>query len=356
MKIQLAHSFEEIISLENLLEAWKEFEKGKKNKKDVQEFSLNLMDNIFTLHNELSNHTYKYGNYQAFKVNDPKPRDIHKASVRDRLLHHAIYRKLYPFFDRTFIADSYSCRIDKGTHRALKQFKKYSYKVSKNNTRTCWVLQCDIKKFFANIDHEILINILSEYIPDKNILKLLKENIKSFHTKNNCKKGLPLGNLTSQLFVNIYMNKFDQFVKHKLKTKYYIRYADDFAFLSENKKVLEKYIEEIEKFLKKELKLELHPKKVSINTLTSGIDFLGYITFAQYKVLRTKTKRRMFKNLSKKYADLQNDKIQKEDFKQSLQSYLGIVGHCDGWKIEVELQNQYNIYKLYILDPESSSG
>ncbi|MEA3323515.1 MAG: reverse transcriptase/maturase family protein [Patescibacteria group bacterium] len=340
MKIQLTHSFEEIISLENLLEAWKEFEKGKKNKKDVQEFSINLMDHIFTLHNELSNHTYKHGNYQAFKVNDPKPRDIHKANVRDRLLHHAIYRKLYPFFDRTFIADSYSCRINKGTHRALKQFKEYSYKVSKNNTKTCWTLQCDIKKFFANIDHEILVNILSEYIPDKDILKLLKENIDSFHTKK--KKGLPLGNLTSQLFVNIYMNKFDQFVKHKLKAKYYIRYADDFVFLSKDKNLLEKYITQIGTFLEKELKLELHPQKVSINTIVSGIDFLGYITFPQHKLLRTKTKRRMFKKLSEKHANLQRGKIQKEKFEQSMQAYLGMAGHCDGWKIEVELQNRYS--------------
>jgi retron-type reverse transcriptase len=341
MKIQLVHSFEEVISLENLLEAWKEFEKGKKNKKDVQQFSLNLMDHVFMFHSELSNNTYKHGNYQAFKVNDPKPRDIHKASVRDRLLHHAIYRKLYPFFDRTFISDSYSCKIDKGTHKAINQFQKYAHKVSKNNTRTCWVLQCDIKKFFASIDHEILINMLSEYIPDKDILKLLKENIDSFHTKDKNKKGLPLGNLTSQLFVNIYMNKFDQFVKHKLKAKHYIRYADDFVFLSDNKKSLGRYITEIEEFLKKKLKLELHPKKVSINTFASGIDFLGCITFLHHKVLRTKTKRRMFKKLSKKYVDLQSGKIEKEIFEQSLQSYLGILGHCDGANIENEIKRYY---------------
>lgn len=208
-KIQLTHSFEEIINIENLLEAWKEFEKGKKNKKDVQEFSLRLMDNILSLHNDLFNHTYKHGGYQSFKINDPKPRDIHKAKVRGRLLHHAIYRKLYPFFDKTFIADSYSCRVNKGTHKAIDKFQKYFYKVSRNNTKTCWVLKCDIKKFFANIDHKILIEILAEYIPDKNTLWLLEEIINSFDTKNKINVGLPLGNLTSQLFVNVYMNKFD---------------------------------------------------------------------------------------------------------------------------------------------------
>lgn len=119
MKIQLAHNFEDIVGLDNLLEAWKEFLKGKKKKKDVQEFSFHLMDNIISLHQDFIHHTYKHGGYQAFNISDPKPRNIHKASVRDRLLHHAIYRKLYPFFDKTFIADSFSCRDDKGTHKAL---------------------------------------------------------------------------------------------------------------------------------------------------------------------------------------------------------------------------------------------
>ncbi len=140
MKIQLVHKFEEIISLDNLLEAWKEFIRGKRNKRDAQEFSLRLMDNIITLQNELASGTYRHGGYQAFNIFDPKPRHIHKASVRDRLLHHAIYRVLYPFFDQTFIVDSYSCRLDKGTHKALNRFCQFGYKVGRNHTRTCWGL------------------------------------------------------------------------------------------------------------------------------------------------------------------------------------------------------------------------
>lgn len=354
-KIQLAHTFEEIISLENLLEAWKEFEKGKKNRKDIQGFSLSLMSNIFSLHNELSNHTYKHGGYQAFKINDPKPRDIHKATVRDRLIHHAIYRKLYPFFEKTFIADSYSCRNNKGTHKAISKFQKYAYIVSKNNTKTCWILKCDICKFFANIDHEILLDILREYISDKDILWLLEGVISSFNTliphpnpllkkERGIKEvGLPLGNLTSQLFVNIYMNRFDQFAKHKLKAKYYIRYADDFVFLSQDRIWLENLIPKICKFLKEELKLELHPDKVFIKTFSSGVDFLGMINFSHYKILRTKTKKRMFKKLSKRHKELQKGDISKESFEQSLRSYLGILKHCNGKKMEKEIRK--NIYK-----------
>lgn len=337
MKTQLTHKFGDIISLENLLEAWKEFVRGKRNKKDVQKFSSCLMDNIILLHNDLFHHTYNHGGYQAFKINDPKPRDIHKATVKDRLLHHAIYRKLYPFFDKTFIADSYSCRIDKGTHKSLARFLHFSRKVSKNNAKTCWILKCDIKKFFANIDHKVLIKILHEYIPDKNMNWLLENVIASFSTENKPGVGLPLGNLTSQLFVNVYMNKFDQFVKHKLKVRYYIRYADDFVVFSKDKEYLENIILIMRKFLEKELKLELHPDKVFIKTLASGLDFLGMINFPEYKILRTKTKRKMLKEISKKYQHSRDNFISAEYFDQSLQSCLGLLKHCCGNKILKEI-------------------
>ena len=361
MKIKLEKTFEDIVCLENLLKSWKEFERGKKNRKDVEDFSMRLMDNIFSLHQDLSNYTYNHGNYQAFKINDPKPRDIHKASVCDRLLHHAIYRILYPFFDKTFIADSYSCRNDKGTHKAIDKFSEYADIVSKNNTKTCWVLKCDIRKFFANIDHQILINILGEYIPDKNIMNLLKNIIESFNISKpppaiawhwragllnsplNAGEGakmigLPLGNLTSQLFVNIYMNKFDQFAKHKMKAKYYIRYADDFVFVSQNKNQLENQISVIEEFLKEELKLEMHPDKVFIKTFSSGVDFLGMVNFSKHRILRTKTKRRMIAKLSSKHKMYREDLVSNESPNQSLQSYLGVLKHCEGWKIEENIR------------------
>lgn len=331
-----------MVGVMNLLEAWKEFEKGKKNKKDVQEFSLYLMDNILFLHNELSNHTYKHGSYQAFKINDPKPRDIHKAIVRDRLLHHAIYRKLYPFFDRTFIVDSYSCRKNKGTHKAIDKFRKYFQKVSKNNTKTCWVLKCDIKKFFANIDHKILLNILEEYISNKDIIWLLEEVVGSFSVKSDNKKGLPLGNLTSQLFVNIYMNKFDQFMKHELKIKYYIRYADDFVILSENKRWLENLIPKMSEFLEINLKLKIHPNKIFVKTFSSGVDFLGMVNFSHFRILRTKTKRRMLKKLMLKNKNMNNGIISGELYNQSLQSYLGVLKHCNGYKIEMKIKNKFD--------------
>ena len=328
MKIQLTHSFKDIVSLDNLLLAWKEFLRGKKKKKDVQEFSFRLMDNIISLHQDLVHHTYKHGGYQAFNISDPKPRNIHKASVRDRLVHHAIYRKLYLFFDKTFIADSFSCRIGKGTHKALNRFRSAAFKISKNNTRTCWILKCDIKKFFASIDHDILMNILRKYIPDKDVLRLLGKVINSFPGLGQ-KTGLPLGNLTSQLFANVYMDEFDQFLKHKLKIKYYIRYADDFIILSKDKKYLEDKIDPINNFLRNKLKLILHPDKIFIKTLSSGVDFLGWVNFSDHRILRNSTKKRMLK------------RIRLNCTAETLASYLGLLSHGNAGKVKIRALELY---------------
>ncbi|MFA6006628.1 MAG: reverse transcriptase/maturase family protein [Candidatus Paceibacterota bacterium] len=316
MRKQLTTSYEEIISVENLLLAWQEFVSDKRSNPNVQLFQLRLMDHIMLLHWEPANFTHVHSGYTLSKIFEPKERDIHKAGVRDRLPCHAIHRKLYPFFDTTFISHSYSCRLKKGTHRACNCFRKFYIKASRSKSRTCWVLKCDIRKFFANIDHQILFDILAQYIPDENVAWLLEKVISSFEP------GLPLGNLTSQLFVNIYMNEFDQYVKHKLKAKYYIRYADDFVFLSEDKAWLEQLVPVISDFLKTRLKLSLHPKKISINTLASGVDFLGWVHFPNYRVLRTMTKKRMFRNIRRKLRNL-----------ATLQSYLGLLQHGNTQKL-----------------------
>lgn len=308
--------YHDIISVENILEAWNIFKKGKRNKLDVQEFEFNLMSNILDLHNDLKNKTYNHGSYEHFKVNDPKPRDIHKASVRDRLLHHAICKILYPLYDKKFIADSYSCRNNKGTHKAILKFEKFTRKVSNNYINQCYVLKCDIRKFFASINHDMLISILEKRIGDRDILELLRNIIQSFN------KGLPLGNLTSQLLVNIYMNEFDQYVKHTLKVKYYIRYADDFVFVLESKDELELVRQKCEAFLTLNLKLFLHPKKCFIKTIYSGVDFLGRVHFPKYRVPRSSTKKRIFR------------KVSEENFN----SYLGLLKWGSGYGILKEIE------------------
>lgn len=320
---RFTHTYEDITSIENLLAAWSEFVRGKRGKDDVQKFQANLMANILSLHHALKDQSYVHGPYHAFSINDPKPRNIHKATIRDRLLHHALYRKLYPLFDRTFIADSYSCRREKGTHKALDRFQAFAWKASKNHTRTCWVLKCDIRKFFASVDHQVLYAILRRYIPDERILGLSQRVIDSFHTAPGI--GLPLGNLTSQLFVNIYMNEFDQWVKHKLRAKYYIRYADDFVLLSHDRKQLEEILPYMVAFLGERLRLQMHPDKVFIKTLASGVDFLGWVHFPDHRVLRTGTKRRMFKCVTDSHDDVVID------------SYFGLLRHGNTRKLQARL-------------------
>ena len=307
------------------------------------------MDNLLCLSNDLQNRVYKHGPYTHFCITDPKPRDIHKSSIRDRVVHHLLYTALYPYFDTKFIYDSYSCRIGKGTHRAINRFHIFTNKVSKNRTKQCFVLKCDIRKFFASIDHPTLKQILKKHIEDKDILNLLENVIDSFHTINKTTgvpiysnsaiarneyihqskalvRGLPLGNLTSQLLVNIYMNEFDQFIKHKLKVKYYIRYADDFVVISDDKKELETLLIKIEEFLKVNLKLQLHPDKVYTKTIYSGIDFLGWVHFVKHRLLRTATKRRMMRNL-----------ILKKYKKGTVESYKGMLRYGNTYKLRREL-------------------
>lgn len=331
--VKLKIKYQDIISLENLLGAWKEFIKGKKSKEDVEIFQRNLMGNVISLHKDLEGKTYVHFPYEAFSISDPKPRNIHKASVRDRLLHHAIYKQLYPYFDKRFINDSYSCRNRKGAHRAIRQFKKYTNKVSRNNTNTVWILKCDVKKFFASIDQSILFSVLSKHIEDMDVLLLLESVIKSFYSTE-VGKGLPLGNLTSQLLVNIYMNEFDQFMKHEEKVKYYIRYADDFVIMNDDKRYLEQVLPRIDKFLKEKLQLLLHPNKVSISTLASGVDFLGWVNFPDHKVLRTVTKKRMMARM-------------KDDPRpETAASYMGILKHGNTHKVKQEIERFKDVDSL----------
>lgn len=328
-------TYADIISMENLFQAWNEFKKGKRSRRDVQVFERDLEDNLFELYSNLKEKTYKHGKYQSFYVNDPKLRHIHKAEVQDRIVHHLLYKYLYDSFDKSFIYDSYSCRLKKGTHKAVKRLEKFTRIVSKNYSKQCWALKLDIKKFFASVDHQILLKLLKRKIKDQDILWLLKQVISSFPTPGcqaKLKTGLPLGNLTSQVFANIYLNELDQFIKHKLKIKYYLRYADDFLILDKDNELLQRLVVALEEFLKEYLKLELHPQKIIFRKLSWGIDFLGYIVLPHYILPRTKTKRRIFKKLK--------EKIHSNNFDQSLASYLGYLSHANTFKLTSALKNQ----------------
>lgn len=336
--------FQRVVSLENLFLAWEEFRKGKNSRKDVQEFEWKLEQNIFSLYRDLQSHQYNHGAYTAFSICDPKQRKIHKASVRDRVLHHAVFKILNPIFEPTFIAHSFSCREGKGTHKAVDALERWLRKTSRNYTTQCFALKCDIQQFFASVDHAVLRSILAKVIKDEDMLWLLKEIIGSFHTlgyPDEERKGIPIGNLTSQLFANIYMNELDQFMKQQLRVKQYIRYTDDFVIVDSDKSKLENLLYPINEFLKEQLHLSLHPRKIILRKFGQGIDFLGYVILPHHRTLRTRTKRRMFRKLQNRTRSYKTGAGSEAAVEASLQSYLGVLSHANTHRIREQLQNQY---------------
>lgn len=307
-------SYHDIVTFEQILCAWNDFLRGKKNNYDVALYNLHLFSNLKYLYSALYNKSYTHSKYIYFKINDQKPRDIHKATVQDRVVHRLIYNNLYDYFDSKFIYDSYSCRKDKGAHKAILRYEFFSRKVSNNYTKQAFVLKCDIKKCFASVHHDILIELLEKNILDRNICALLRNIIQSFSN------GLPLGNLTSQLFINVYLHELDMFIKQELKQKHYIRYADDFVIFQNDIKELKIILYKIKNFLIEKLKLDLHTK-TSIQTVYSGVDFLGWTHFPKHRILRTSTKKRVIRGL-----EYGNQKI--------ASSYLGLLKWGNTHKIK----------------------
>lgn len=333
--IKRSHIFDKIISLENLFLAWREFKRGKLRKPGVQEFNFNLENNLFTLRDELENKIYRPDKYAFFYVRDPKLRPIHKATVKDRIIFQAVFRILYQIFDRKLIYDTYSCRFEKGTHSSVRRLVDFLRKESGNYRRPVFALKCDVRKFFYSIDHVILKNLIKKEIDDDDAQDLICKIIDSFYTQPDL--GLPLGNVTSQLFANIYLNELDQYVKHVLRERYYIRYCDDFVIISSDQGHLANLVPKIKVFLRDCLRLDLHPRKVEIRKLLQGVDFLGYVALPHRRVIRTKTKRRMFSKIDKKVEECKSGLLDKHSLNQSVQSFIGVLKHCKGYKLKKKI-------------------
>ena len=292
--------YEKITSWENLVLAWQKARKGKTNRLYVIEFEKEVEMNLIDLQEELKFKTYFPKHLQTFILRDPKTRVISKSDFRDRIVHHAIVNILEPIFDKGFIYDSCANRKGKGNLFALKRFNFFLNKVTKNKTTRAYCLKADIKHYFQEVDKEILYDLIKRKIYDHKVLDLIKQvintNSKTQRERERelSKKGMPLGNLTSQFFANIYLNELDYFVKHKLKAKYYVRYVDDFIILHNSEKQLESWKEQINNFLKKELKLELHKQKSKVILLSKGVDFVGFRNFYHHKLLRRRNIRKIY--------------------------------------------------------------
>lgn len=333
-----------LCAYENLLGAYQKARQGKTKKLYVLKFKKDLDKNIKQLQTELIEQIYQPKPLKTFIIRDPKTRKISKSKFRDRVIHHALINVIGEIFEKTFIYDSHANQIGKGTLKAIERFEIFKRKVSKNNTRDCYVLKADIKHYFEEVDHNILISIVQRKVKDEKIIWLIKQilsnNADSLGGRTT--KGMPLGNHTSQFFANLYLNELDQFVKHELKAKYYIRYVDDFVILSYSTKKLQEYMDKINMFLKEELILELHPDKSKILNLNQGIQFLGFKIFPNHKIPR-KTNLRKFQSKLKELKILYKEKqLNREQVVECLEGWMAYAKQGNTYKYRRNLLKNFN--------------
>lgn len=287
------------------------------------EFEANREDNLFHAIEVLKDGTYQPGEYRVFKVWEPKERIIMALPFFDRVIQHMIVNLIEPIFEKRFLFHSYACRKGKGVHEASKTLSKWLYELEVVQGKKIYAIKGDIHHYFQSVSHDILKAEIRRYISDKALLKIL-DRIIDHNGVFPPGVGIPVGNLTSQLFANVYLNKLDQFVKHELKVKYYVRYMDDFIILSEDPAELRRLLAIIEEFLRRELRLELNPK-TTILAAKNGINFVGYIHYKDHKKIKKDAKRRLKKLLNA----FETGEVELEYFDRSIESCLGHMEHAD---------------------------
>lgn len=309
---------------------------------------MNLEKELFAIQMELADKTYLPGRYKEFTIYEPVKRMISAAPYRDRVVHHALCNIIEPLFEKTFIHDSYANRKDKGTHRAIERFNSYMQKYR-------FVLKCDIKKYFPSIDHDILYGILQRKIADKDVLWLIETIIKNSNlqkpvndyfngddlfTPEERRKGLPIGNLTSQFFGNVYMNGFDHFIKDKLGCGAYLRYVDDFVVFSSDKKQLREIKFQMDEYLQK-LRLKLHPVKTRIFPVKNGCEFLGFYIYPHLRRVKKANVRLFEKKLRFMQAMFKKDLISLEEIHRSVQGWIAHVQYAGSYRLRERIFTKY---------------
>ena len=330
--------FSHIISFENLYLASRKSRKGKRLKDNVIRFEENIEAELFSLQEELISKTYRPGIYREFAIYERKPRKISAAPYRDRIVHHALCNIIEPIFEKTFVFDSYACRKGRGTHKAVDRFTEFC----KGNK---YVLKTDIRKYFPSIDHDILFEKIKRKIKCRDTLWLIKtiidgsnkqDTIINYFAGDNLfepfakRRGIPIGNLTSQFFANIYLNDLDHYAKEILGCKYYIRYVDDITVFGKDKKNLWSVKENMEKFLIKD-RLKLNSVKTYVTPVSVGIDHLGYRVFPEHRLLRKDNSMRFARKFTALMQLFRQRRISFAKLNVSVQSWLGHAKHADSW-------------------------
>jgi|SRR3989344_1013611 len=340
---EMTDLYEQFCSYENLELAFKRARRGKTLKLYVIEFEENLEKNLLQLRAELLSQTYKPEPLKTFIIRDPKTRKISKSAFRDRIVHHAICNVIEHNFDKRFIYDSFANRLRKGTLNAIKRFDYFKRKVSQNGTVKCYVLKADIKQYFETVNHEILLSILKKKIQDGRLLALIRKILANY-LGNVPGVGMPLGNLTSQFFANVYLNELDQFVKHKLRAKYYLRYVDDFVILHLSRKLLERYKSEINQFLQQRLALTLHPQKSQVIKLQKGINFLGFRIFHYHRLIRKKNMKKFERKFEVMKSLYQQGLLNREKAVEKFEGWLAYASQGNTYKYRTAMMSKFNQY------------
>lgn len=327
-----------VISYDNLVASWRKARRGKRYTPVAAAFERKLDIELLTLYDQLQSTAYQPGGYRSFTVHEPKRRKISAAPFRDRVVHHALCNVIVPIYERKFIFDSYANRKGKGTHAALDRCTHYM-------RRYKYVLQCDVQQFFPAIDHQILTDILAKTIACAPTLDLCKKIIDSgvgiladeyamrwfpnddlFEAAR--PRGLPIGNLTSQFWANVYMNELDQYVKHTLRCKGYVRYVDDFLLFADDKLTLHRWRESIITFLQK-LRLTIHEKRAQPCPVEQGIPFLGFTVYPDHRRLKRSKGIAYRRHLKTLYRQFKAGEITREQGRASVMAWLGHVQHGD---------------------------
>ncbi len=334
----------DLISWDNLLHAVRKAQRGKRFRREVARFIFHLEPELLRLQEELSQRTYLPGPYRTFRIYEPKPRLISAAPFRDRVVHHALTNVIGPIFERSFIFDSYACRIGKGTHAAVDRCQRYA-------RRFRYVLKADIRKFFPSIDHQILKQLISRKIKDPDVLWLVnlivdhsnpQDRIVTWFADDTLftplerRRGLPLGNQTSQFFANVYLDPLDHFVKDSFSVGGYIRYVDDFLLFSNDKRQLARARSEIAQLLS-QLRVRLHPTKCVVFPARQGIRFLGYRIFPTHRLLVKENVWRFRRRLRQMESSYLQGDLSPADLRQRIRSWIGHAAHANTFRLRCQV-------------------
>jgi retron-type reverse transcriptase len=318
--------WEQVVDFENVYRAYRAAARGKRYRQESLDFKYQLEDNLCTIVNELVWDMYQPSPMRQFFVLEPKKRLISAPAFRDRVIHHALCQVIEPIFERRFINSSFACRVGHGTHTAM-QYTLHCVQ----QWRMYYVLKGDITQFFPSVNHEILKQIISRAIRDKKVLHLIDIIIRSYESPEQDGRGIPIGALTSQLFANIYLDQLDHYLKEVCQVTYYARYMDDFVIVHRDKKLLQGLLCKIEEYLHEHLKLNLNPK-TGIFPGKQGIDFCGYRIWPTHVKPRKSTVMRAKKRLKKMISTYKTNPEILEHAKASLNSFLGYIKHCSGFR------------------------